>query len=258
VNFQPPEEDDPRDDDQRQQEAGAMNTQDLIAALTGAANYIDTLGGNSQIYRVTLAAAIRADERGSAEPVSDGELEELRTKARDYDRIAGIARNRRHVLEEIAGLMNRTATEAQFSRHLQRLAQKACDDFTFAGDDTAPARAGSEPGLREAVFTVLDCFTLSPAVRKMLEAAYYATPEQPAQAQPAVEGLTDEQCNEFRRMPCSFNDMVRAIYNAGALTAAPKADPEAIERNFCTRCGKRLVAGDVHTCTPPLMGSEHA
>ena len=27
--------------------------------------------------------------------------------------------------------------------------------------------------------------------------------------------LTDEQCNEFRRMPGSFNDMVRAIYEAG-------------------------------------------
>lgn len=29
------------------------------------------------------------------------------------------------------------------------------------------------------------------------------------------EALTDEQCNEFRRLPVSFNDMVRAIYNAG-------------------------------------------
>jgi len=27
--------------------------------------------------------------------------------------------------------------------------------------------------------------------------------------------LTDEQCDEFRRLPVSFNDMVRAIYNAG-------------------------------------------
>jgi hypothetical protein len=63
-----------------------------------------------------------------------GKVEELQAKANDYDRIAGVARNRRHVLEEIAGLTNRTATEAQFTRHLQRLAQKACDDFTFAGD----------------------------------------------------------------------------------------------------------------------------
>jgi hypothetical protein len=48
------------------------------------------------------------------------------------------------------------------------------------------------------------------------------------------------------------------VDTAPASAAAPKADPEPIERNFCTRCGKRLVAGDVHTCTPPLMGSEHA
>ena len=24
------------------------------------------------------------------------------------------------------------------------------------------------------------------------------------------------------------------------------------ERNFCQRCGKRLVDGSIHTCTPPL------
>lgn len=29
------------------------------------------------------------------------------------------------------------------------------------------------------------------------------------------EMLTDEQCNEFRRLPGSFNDMVRAIHEAG-------------------------------------------
>jgi len=27
--------------------------------------------------------------------------------------------------------------------------------------------------------------------------------------------LTDEQCNDFRRLPLSFNDMVRAIFRAG-------------------------------------------
>ena len=27
--------------------------------------------------------------------------------------------------------------------------------------------------------------------------------------------LTDDQCNDFRRLPLSFNDMVRAIYNSG-------------------------------------------
>ena len=24
------------------------------------------------------------------------------------------------------------------------------------------------------------------------------------------------------------------------------------ERNFCPRCGKRLVNGSIHTCTPPM------
>jgi hypothetical protein len=27
--------------------------------------------------------------------------------------------------------------------------------------------------------------------------------------------LSDEQCMYYRRLPCSFNDMVRAIYKAG-------------------------------------------
>ena len=31
-----------------------------------------------------------------------------------------------------------------------------------------------------------------------------------------LSALTEEQCEYFRRMPCSFNDMVRAIYEAGA------------------------------------------
>lgn len=26
--------------------------------------------------------------------------------------------------------------------------------------------------------------------------------------------MTDDQCNEFRRLPCNFNDMVRAIWQA--------------------------------------------
>lgn len=37
--------------------------------------------------------------------------------------------------------------------------------------------------------------------------------------------LTDEQCDAFRRLPGSFNDMVRAIYRAGReSTATPPAD----------------------------------
>ena len=33
--------------------------------------------------------------------------------------------------------------------------------------------------------------------------------------------LTNEQCDEFRRLPCSFNDMVRAIYVAGQNNQIP-------------------------------------
>ena len=33
-----------------------------------------------------------------------------------------------------------------------------------------------------------------------------------------------------------------------AMAAARQSEPP----NFCSRCGKRLVAGDVHTCTPPM------
>jgi len=44
--------------------------------------------------------------------------------------------------------------------------------------------------------------------------------------------LTDEQCNEFRRLPMSFNDMVRAIYEAGrASKAAEYADVPPEEWN---------------------------
>ncbi len=34
--------------------------------------------------------------------------------------------------------------------------------------------------------------------------------------------LTDEQCDEFRRLPLSFRDMVRAIYEAGSIEEREK------------------------------------
>lgn len=37
--------------------------------------------------------------------------------------------------------------------------------------------------------------------------------------------LTDDQCNEFRRLPVSFNDMVRAIWTAGFQAKTPRSDP---------------------------------
>ena len=35
--------------------------------------------------------------------------------------------------------------------------------------------------------------------------------------------LTDEQCSDFRRLPLSFNDMVRAIHDAGQKHALENA-----------------------------------
>lgn len=35
--------------------------------------------------------------------------------------------------------------------------------------------------------------------------------------------LTDEQCDNMRRLPLSFNDMVRAIHNAGQVYALDEA-----------------------------------
>lgn len=43
------------------------------------------------------------------------------------------------------------------------------------------------------------------------------------------------------------NEMFVALANE-AIAAARQSEP----LNFCSRCGKRLVAGDVHTCTPPM------
>jgi len=31
-----------------------------------------------------------------------------------------------------------------------------------------------------------------------------------------MQSLTDEMCDKFRRMPCSFNDMIRHAYKSGA------------------------------------------
>ena len=47
--------------------------------------------------------------------------------------------------------------------------------------------------------------------------------------------LTDEQCMEFRRMPGSFNDMVRAIHAAGV-----QAERERCARVAVEICGYTL------------------
>jgi len=50
-------------------------------------------------------------------------------------------------------------------------------------------------------------------------AAYRAQQEQAQQ----LSVLTAEQCDEFRRLPLSFRDMVRAIYAAGEAAALERA-----------------------------------
>ena len=53
--------------------------------------------------------------------------------------------------------------------------------------------------------------------------------------------LTDDQCDKFRRLPVSFNDMVRAIYEAGrASKAAEYADvPPAKFKALYRACALR-------------------
>lgn len=58
--------------------------------------------------------------------------------------------------------------------------------------------------------------------------------------------LTDEQCDEFRRMPASFRDMVRAIHKAGfykgALSATTLLEPfvqdvaDQLSEDECNNC----------------------
>ncbi len=61
-----------------------------------------------------------------------------------------------------------------------------------------------------------------------------------------MKPLTDEQCNEFRRLPGSFNDMVRIIYEAGA-KAQVCSNPDAQALKVAQICAEiadtRSVAG---------------
>lgn len=52
--------------------------------------------------------------------------------------------------------------------------------------------------------------------------------------------LTDEQCNEFRRSRGTFNDMVRAIFEAGRMDAAKDCYDLAqeYEGGRCGMCDK--------------------
>ena len=83
--------------------------------------------------------------------------------------------------------------------------------------------------------------------------------------------LTDDQCNEFRSLPVSFNDMVRAIYEAGrASKAAEYADvpPEKFKALYWAASGifdRKMGAIDIElvlgtidngTYNPKIGGEE--
>ena len=68
--------------------------------------------------------------------------------------------------------------------------------------------------------------------------------------------LTEEQCAEFRRLPGTFNDMVRAIYEAGrASKAAEYADIRREARNAALEEAatyletKRIITDNRVVCT---------
>lgn len=56
--------------------------------------------------------------------------------------------------------------------------------------------------------------------------------------------LTQEQCNEFRRLPLAFDDMVRAIHAAGAASVA------ALDR---AKAG--YLAGRLEQLAPRFIGA---
>jgi hypothetical protein len=74
-----------------------------------------------------------------------------------------------------------------------------------------------------------------------------------------VKRPTDAECNRFRALPCDFNAMVRAIYEAGrrdALEAAAKvcdhaAHTAAMNRYSHESCGLTIAADDIRALAAP-------
>ncbi len=58
--------------------------------------------------------------------------------------------------------------------------------------------------------------------------------------------LTDEQCNQFRRMPLSFNEMIRYIFAAGCRHGVDLSD-ETLDQAFKTVTGSPDIAGGEKT-----------
>ena len=111
------------------------------------------------------------------------------------------------------------------------------DKTTQQAPDAASAMERVKDAVREALSAAESCghpLGGASAARRSTEAevelwaAIAALPLQAAQPEP----LTDHQCDEFRRLPLSFRDMVRAIYAAGQ--AAQPEPAAAAERSPLT------------------------
>lgn len=69
-----------------------------------------------------------------------------------------------------------------------------------------------------------------------------------------TDQLTDEQCDEFRRMPCDLRDMIRAVYKVGfykgGLATLAKIDPQLddaiaqLSPDECNNCDLASLALD--------------
>jgi len=54
--------------------------------------------------------------------------------------------------------------------------------------------------------------------------------------------ISEEQCNQYRAMPCSFNDMVKAIYRDSWFTCLSKRQKTLADQSLKYNRGLRLIA----------------
>ena len=87
-----------------------------------------------------------------------------------------------------------------------------------------------------------------------------AAPVQEPVALKAIKGelcyLSQEEDQSFGMWcPINISDDLPFADGTDFYTAPPQRKPLTEERNFCSRCGKRLASGfveiSIHTCTPP-------
>lgn len=80
---------------------------------------------------------------------------------------------------------------------------------------------------------------LSPELREEIHLAF-----------PPMHNLTDAECNRFRALPCSFNDMVRYIWEAG-YCAAPT--PYAVAAFMQGRAARRAAPPSAPEVTDAMV-----